>query len=236
MTAPYNAGKSGRPEIFQDIDAFIFDMDGVLTDTEILHEVSERLACHQFGLAPPLGEWEKFKGQTALDIARYLVGKYGNGKTVTPEQFVEAKRRKYIELLEKNLRTIPGAVAFVLFARKYFEYLALTTSSMRMEQELICYNLSWYYFDAIVTGDDIPPGQGKPHPAPYLQTAEKLEVEPRRCIVLEDSVNGITSARKAGCKVIGIATSHSQEELAASGAHITVGSFASLFQLFNNGL
>ena len=82
------------------------------------------------------------------------------------------------------------------------------------------------YFDVVVTGNDIT--HGKPHPEPYLKTAEKIGYSPLQCLVIEDSTNGIRSAKAAGCRAVGIATSFSSDTLLAAGADVVVQSFAEL--------
>jgi beta-phosphoglucomutase-like phosphatase (HAD superfamily) len=105
--------------------------------------------------------------------------------------------------------------------------MALTTSAPRELQELAFgqFDLSGY-FGVVVTGDDV--SQGKPHPEPYLKTAEKLGRAPSHCVVVEDSTNGVRSAKAAGCPTVGLATSFSAETLAAAGSDLTVATFSEL--------
>ena len=86
------------------------------------------------------------------------------------------------------------------------------------------------FFSTITTGEDII--KGKPHPEPYLKTAEKLGVAPPNALVIEDSVNGVRSGKAAGCRVIAITTTFPRESLMEVQADYVVDSFAELEQLF----
>jgi mannitol-1-/sugar-/sorbitol-6-phosphatase len=81
----------------------------------------------------------------------------------------------------------------------------------------------------IITGQDII--NGKPHPEPYLKTAEKLDVAPANALVIEDSVNGVRSGKAAGCRVIAITTSFPRERLMGVQADYADDSFAELERL-----
>jgi beta-phosphoglucomutase-like phosphatase (HAD superfamily) len=80
----------------------------------------------------------------------------------------------------------------------------------------------------VITGDDIQ--HGKPHPEPYIKTIRALQLPAERCVVIEDSVYGIIAAKEAGCRVVGITTSFSEEKLLNAGADMVVNSFSSLYE------
>ena len=84
------------------------------------------------------------------------------------------------------------------------------------------------YFDVVITGDHIQ--HSKPHPEPYLKTVEALEVPAQACMVLEDSLNGIKSAKEAGCNVTGITTSFCEAELLEAGADHVIETFSSFVE------
>jgi beta-phosphoglucomutase-like phosphatase (HAD superfamily) len=87
----------------------------------------------------------------------------------------------------------------------------------------------WPFFSAIVTSHDIV--HGKPHPEPYLKTAEKLGVAPANALVIEDSVQGVRSGKAAGCRVAAITTSFPRERLLEVEADYVVDSYAELSEL-----
>lgn len=207
----------------------IFDMDGVITDTEPLHVEAERQTCRDYGFDAPLAEWDGFKGRTADDIFAYLVAKYGAGRAdaPTPAEMIRHKTGIYLKLAQAGLPLVPGSVDFIKTARGHFSKVALATSSNGAVQRAVFdrYNLD-PYFDAVTTGDELT--RGKPDPQAYLKAAAKIGLPPAACLVVEDSDNGIRAAKSAGCTVAGITTSFPGELLAALGAAIVVDNYSDL--------
>ncbi len=213
-------------------DAIIFDMDGVLVDSERIHVKAEKLTCKHFGMNVPAHEWEYFQGRTARDIADYLIEKYQHSGVFTSEQFISRKTNIYLELARAEITPIDGAVEFVGKARKNFLDVGLVTSSNGKIQQYVFHKyFSDVKFDIVVTGDDIPIGKGKPDPFPYLAAIKQLGFLPERCMVVEDSDNGVISAKAAGCFVVGITTSFSVGKLISVGADVVVNNYLQMSDL-----
>ena len=105
--------------------------------------------------------------------------------------------------------------------------MALVTSSPALTQRMACEKFGYRdFFEAITTGEDV--SEGKPSPEPYLRTASLMAIDPTECLVIEDSLNGIRSGKAAGCKVLGLTSSFSKDELIAVGADEVTGSFKEL--------
>lgn len=215
-----------------DIRATALDMDGVVLDSEGFHGRCGRAVCRRNGLVVPPGEWETFKGKRAHVIFSLIVERHGNGRSYDIENLVQEWRRAFLRGAKNNIQLFDGARNFLSFAKRKFNGVSLVTSAGK---EIQAYMFEIFrlhkYFDVVVTGFDV--AHGKPHPEPYLTAAERLKVRPKELLVVEDSENGIVSARKAGCVVVGIATSHEREELMNYGAHYTVGDFRKLKLLFS---
>jgi HAD superfamily hydrolase (TIGR01509 family) len=204
----------------------IFDMDGVITDTEALHTEAERLACEHYGWQVPQAEWGNFKGRTAEAIFGYLIEHFGDAR-VPVEEVVQLKTAKYLELARAGVPAMPGALAFIAAARPRFERLALSTSSVTPVQRLVFDRFGLDpYFDAVTTGDQLR--HGKPHPEAYLVAAERLGLAPADCLVIEDSDSGVRAALAAGCDVVGLTSSYPADFLASVGARRIVASFDEL--------
>ena len=207
--------------------AIIFDMDGVITDTEALHRQAEEAACRHYGLDAPKSEWQNFQGRTAENIFSYLIGKYGGGRKIPVPEIVAFKTRAYLDLSAQDLPVIPGALEFIKLARKNLEGVALATGSNRAVQQAVFdrYDLA-RYFDAVVTGDEVQ--KAKPDPEAYLKASRKLGQNPAECFVIEDSDNGVRAGVGAGCHVIGITTSFPRATLESLGARLVVDTYDEL--------
>jgi beta-phosphoglucomutase len=215
------------------IQAAIFDMDGVIIDSEPVHELSLIVASEELGRRMSWQETKQFKGSTELDCARLLIEI--TGTTERDLQKIGRLRLEAFRAHYSEVRLVAGVPGFLERCKRARWPIALTTSAPREFQELAFdqFDLAGY-FAAVVTGDDV--SHGKPHPEPYLKTAEKLGRSPFQCLVVEDSTNGVRSAKAAGCPTVGLATSFSAEILAAAGCDLVVETFMELqLALFGDG-
>jgi HAD superfamily hydrolase (TIGR01509 family) len=203
----------------------LFDLDGVLIDSEPLHELTLLELSGRFGRRFSHVELLQFKGLPELAIARAFLKSFPD-LTLTIDEIVRLR----LEQLGSNfhrVRMIPGAVAFVQRAKAAGFRLGLTTSATRSMQRLACETFALSsYFDTVITGEDIE--KGKPDPEPYARTVANLALLPSECMVVEDAVNGVRSGKAAGCFVVGITTSFAAEALKSAGADIIVPDFAAL--------
>lgn len=204
--------------------AILFDMDGVLINSEPLHARAKRTVFERYGLDVPESVYDFVKGKTDEGIFTYIRDTYGHDG-LDIDEMIAAKHTAYEELLS-SLEMVPGALDFVRAARRTYR-VALTTSATQRNQ-LLAFELFHLddLFEAIVTAADVE--RGKPHPDPYRVTAERLGVSPEQCLVIEDAVNGIQSALAAGCDAAGITTSFTAEELRDAGATVVAADFDEL--------
>jgi HAD superfamily hydrolase (TIGR01509 family) len=212
-----------------DLEAILFDLDGVIIDSEPLHEKAYRQTSLHLGRDLTREEVAALRG-TVDEIGAAKLLEYNPGATLTVSQVMEYNNDIYKAMFDQ-IRLVPGSREFIQKAHKKGFKLGLTTSALQENQQRIFekYNL-WPFFSTIITGQDII--NGKPHPEPYLKTAEKLGVAPANALVIEDSVNGVRSGRAAGCRVIAITTSFPRERLMELQADFVVDSFAELERLF----
>lgn len=205
------------------IEAILFDMDGVIVDTEHLHSKADLATCATHNLSVPLSEWNNFRGKTTRAIFEYIVSNYARSP-IDVGALIEHKTNNYLELASKEATLIPGSIEFLKWMRPRVSKTALVTSSKKSIQELMfkMFELD-SYFDGIITGDDVK--IGKPDPEPYLKAAKSIGISPSRCVVVEDSDSGIMAAKNAGAYPIGITTSYGSERLIKAGAKKTVDTF-----------
>ncbi len=195
----------------------IFDMDGVLVDSEPFICKAAIMMFAEKGLTVSPDDFLPFVG---AGEDRYLGGvaeKYN-----FPIDIKEDKRRTYqiyLQIIKGNLKSLPGAIPFLEGCRLSGKKVALATSAdyVKMEGTLREVGLALNLFDAVVTGEDVR--HKKPHPEIFLVAAERLGLKPEECLVVEDAVNGVLAARKSGARCLALATSFSKEELFGAGAN-----------------
>jgi HAD superfamily hydrolase (TIGR01509 family) len=208
------------------IKGIILDMDGVIVNSEPIHEKAEMQICHEFGMDVSKSEWDGFRGKKLEDIFSYASKKYGTGQEPI-EQMIERKIDLYLSLALKDMELVAGVYEFLQALRKTGYSYALTTSGRKFQQEKILakFNLSGF-FEVMVTSEDV--SHGKPSPEPYLITTARLGENPAECLVVEDSDNGVISAKSAGCRVCGITTTFNKQRLESAGADLVVNNFYEL--------
>ncbi len=217
----YNEGMN-----IADIQNIIFDMDGVIVDSVPIHEEAERVTFRAFGIDVPPDAWRDFQGKTAYDIMQTAVDRYGQPRHDI-QTLVAYRTALVVQMSQGGVPLVPGAAEFIQKARSAYRKLAITTSSKRqiLNAALGLHDLQ-HYFDAIVTGDDIT--RGKPAPEPYVVTRRQLGADARQTLVIEDADNGVTSAKRAGCRVAGLMTQLDAHTLEAAGADLACASYADL--------
>lgn len=210
----------------------IFDMDGIIIDSNPTHIQAERETFAKFDLNVPEEEWRSFKGRTHHDIFSTVVSKYGS-----PSHDVDAMlahRTHRFMKMASEVKLIPGADVFIRAARRQYSKLAITTSSRRDVLDAILPRHDILdNFDLIITGDQI--NKGKPDPEPYLVTLAGLGAPASEALVIEDADNGVVSAKRAGCFVAALTTSCTEQELLDAGADIVCASYQELSKQLHLG-
>ena len=182
------------------IEAVVFDLDGVLLQTEELwDEVREGLAREYGGRYGP-EQQRAMMGMSSLEWSRYM--HEAVGVPLPPEEISAEVVRRLAARYRTELPLIPGAVEVVRRVAATWP-LGLASSSNRELIELAL-ELSGLapLFSAVVSSEEVP--RGKPAPDVYLEAARRLGVEPKRCAAVEDSHSGIRSAKAAGMCVVAI--------------------------------
>lgn len=219
MSAVLSAGRAegARPGGAAPARAVLFDMDGVLVDSEaVIAEAAVAMFARDHGLAVRAADFLPFVG---TGEARYLGGVAGRYGLVLDLE--EAKRSVYViyfELIRGRLAEIPGARAYLRACRDRGLKVAIATSADRakMAANLLELGLVEADFDAIVTGLDVV--RKKPFPDIYLEASRRVGVPPAECLVVEDAVEGVRAAKAAGCACLGLSTTFPSAELLAAGA------------------
>lgn len=184
---------------------FLFDMDGVMIDTEPQYDVFWKHAADKYNVGIPNFE-RIIKGTTLPNILKKYFSEY-----------TESEVNTLVDELEKfeagmEYPEIPGSVDFVKMLKEKGFKVGLVTSSTAKKLEGVYRDTQFdKLFDTIVYAERII--HGKPAPDCFLLAAKDLNVDPKNCIVFEDSFAGIEAGTTAGMKVIGLATTHPAESL-----------------------
>ncbi len=191
-------------------------MDGVLVNSEPIHEKAQYIVCKKYGLDVPETLSPKFKGWTEDRVYEYIATHFDTGST-TVEHLIKAKHSVFASLANE-IQLMPGALQLVQFSRGIGLPLGLVTSATKADQERTFQNHGLAsYFSSVVTVEDVL--HPKPNGQPFLLGASRLGVPPSECIVIEDSKYGIQGGLDAGCHVIGLASTFAHYILEEAGAH-----------------
>ncbi|MBI3633914.1 MAG: HAD family phosphatase [Candidatus Vogelbacteria bacterium] len=194
-----------------DIKAVIFDMDGVIVDSEIIHVMAENYVLNKYNIYPTEAEWQSFKGKTSADIFAHIIVEH-NIEGASAEDMAFEKIDKFVEMiLAADVKLFSGFTDLInhLVGRYH---LALVTSSHARIQKAIFgrFNLQ-DFFPVVVTGDMV--SKGKPDPEPYSMAISKIDAPASSCAAIEDSVNGILSAKGAGANVLAVTHTFKKDRL-----------------------
>lgn len=201
----------------------IFDMDGVIVDNHHYHYKAWQAMFEKYRLdISELQYMENINGRTLPEILAYIFK-----KEITQDElsrYGNEKESLYRELYRSDIVPVKGLPEFLNALKAEDIPVAVGTSST---QENIDFTLELTalrkYFDRIIDGSMVT--QGKPNPQVYLKAAKTLALPAEKCVVFEDALSGIEAAKRAGCKVIALATTHPREEL--THADIVIDSFVS---------
>ncbi len=201
------------------LKALIFDCDGVIANTEPLHfqALKQTLADEQI----PLSEAEYYRDFLSFDDKGCFIKAFANrSQEIADQKLSELILRKanYFEpALREYLQIFPGVTDFIRQAAKQYP-LAIASGARRQEIEAILQAAAiGDFFRIIVSTEDVR--RGKPHPESFLKACDLLRqtanepLEPRQCLVIEDSIHGVAAAHAAGMLCVAVTNSYRKELL-----------------------
>jgi HAD superfamily hydrolase (TIGR01509 family) len=180
--------------------AVIFDLDGVLIDSESLWDQARRGLVHDVGRPWPEGATEAMMGMSSREWSVYLRDVVG--VPLSPEKINERVVQRLLTHYQDHVPLLPGAVDTVRrLARQWPLGLASSSNRPVIDAVLDLAGLA-QFFAVTVSSEEVP--RGKPAPDVYLAAARQLSVVPAGCVVIEDSANGIRAGVAAGMMVVAI--------------------------------
>ncbi len=185
-------------------------MDGVIVDSNPFHKIALKQFCSKYG--HHLTEEDlrkKIYGRRNEDWLTNIFGPLDAGEL---SRYADEKEALFRELYGKDIKPVDGLSGFLEKLGELEIHRVIATSAPRANVDFtLAKTGTGKYFQIILDSSHVR--HGKPHPEVYLKAAEAVRFKPESCVVFEDSLAGVEAAKNAGCKVVGITTTHSRDEL-----------------------
>jgi beta-phosphoglucomutase len=190
----------------------VFDMDGVIIDRHPVHRKAWQQFLHTLGKEVSEPDLDLLEGRKGHDILRHFFGDLSDAQL----REYGKKKAKFFAEIRDQVQPAPGVVEFLhkLERSQIPTAVATSASKKRAERTLHLLQLT-HHFRCIVTGDEVP--VGKPDPAIYQLAAECLGLPAKDLLAIEDSARGVTAARAAGMRCIGVAQGERAQALRRAG-------------------
>lgn len=182
------------------LQAVLLDMDGTLVDTEGIWWDTEVSIFAELGHALAEEYRQIVVGGPMTRSASFLIE--ATGADIALAELTGLLNSRFTELIDGTVPLLPGARRLLTELAAHQVPTALVSASHRRVMESVLRSIGPEHFSLTVAGDDI--GRTKPHPDPYLHAAAGLGADPARCVVVEDTVTGVTAAEAAGCRVVAV--------------------------------
>lgn len=177
--------------------AVFFDLDGIVIDSEKRWPKVERIFTHRHHLSFDAEYERRLMSLSPLELAATLKKYYQLPET--EKEIIKERDRLAKDIYAIKAKLLPGFLSLIKFLKRVGYRTALVTSSPYRWIDPVANRLELrQWFEKIISSDDLVDNLSKPHPAIYLLAAKKMGVEPEQCLVFEDSVNGVLSAKAAG--------------------------------------
>ena len=192
------------------LEAVLWDMDGVIADTADYHYNAWREVLEERGVSFSKADFMKLFGQRHDTIIRFAFGQKISLDKL--EKITEKKQALYRKNVVKNIRPMPGAIELIRSLNQNGVKTAIASSAVRANIDVILRGLGIENeFQAIVHGTEV--AEGKPSPLIFQLAAQKLDVKPGDCVVIEDAIAGVAAAKRAGMKCLAVTNSHPGKSL-----------------------
>ncbi len=195
----------------------MFDMDGLMVDTERLYVRANQVIAGRYGKTITPAIITKMVGRSTLASLEIFARELGIA--VEASELARQRSAVMLELMDDDLVAMPGLNELLEYLRPRYRMALATGSPDTLMMHIVRKLALERFFDVLQSSDDI--ALGKPNPEIYLRTSKRLGVRPEQCIVLEDSGSGVKAGRAAGCYVIAVPSEHTRDH-DLSDAHVCV--------------
>ncbi len=190
--------------------AVIWDMDGVIADTAPYHLKAWQEVFQKRGVEFTEEDFRHTFGQRNDTIIRNTLGEETPQSEI--DDIAREKERNFRKVVRQNIKPLPGAIKLIKLLKEREFKMALASSAPIENIRLLTKGLGINkWFQSIICDKDVT--EGKPSPQGFLLAAQRLGVEPKNCIVIEDAVAGITAAKRAGMHCLAITNTHPRMSL-----------------------
>ncbi len=214
------------------IELVIFDMDGVLIDSEDAITLSAMDALRDgFGISASFDDFKEFTGMGEVKFIGGVAEKYG--VPFCPEM-KDSTYRIYCDTANERVRVYPWSMSVIdsVLDSGYKASVGSAADEIKVLCNIKRLSLDTKKLSSLVTASEVV--NKKPDPEIFLKAAEKAGIPPKLCLVVEDAVSGVTAARRAGMKCIAVTTSFNRQTLLDAGADLVVDDLSELSSFLKN--
>jgi len=200
----------------------IFDLDGVIVDSGDCHKESFYIVAEEEGIEMTDELFLEGFGRRNDELFPIFFGRPLSQEKL--DYLSDRKESIYRDLMRKaGVNALPGAVEFIQDLKKTGFKIAIGSSTCLENVKFVLSSIGVLeHFDAIVSAEDVT--VGKPNPKVFLLGSEKIGVDPKKCMVVEDAVSGVQAAKSGNMKALGVTTTREKEALAEANADLIVAS------------
>lgn len=193
-----------------EVKAVIWDMDGVIANTAQYHLKGWQVVFQKRGVNYTEEDFQCNTGKRSDSIIREVLGeKITQGEIMA---IIREKDENFRQLMKQNIRPFPGVLKLITLLKEHGFKIAIASSAPMENIQLITQSLKIHNcFDTIVSGWEVT--KGKPDPQTFLLAMEKMGVEAKDCIVIEDAIAGVTASKRAGICCIAVTNTTPKENL-----------------------
>jgi len=190
--------------------AIIWDMDGVIADTAAYHFKAWQQVFQKRGVKFTGEDFKRNFGQRNDTIIRNILGQGTSQSEI--DAISQEKENSFRNMVRQRIKPLPGVINLIKLLAEHRFKMALASSAPIENIQLLITGLGINkYFQAIVSGREVT--KGKPSPQGFLLAAQRLEIKPENCIVVEDAVAGVTAAKRAGMHCLAVTNTHPKKSL-----------------------